>query len=264
MSGCWCSKHHRCTIGKRWQLTFGLLTPFDYALGLGRKTRTECQTRNYEQLRLPCSSQTRSVRFRVAVFLCKSCKRIWYKYQISNKLQPIPQMGRPLSSIALPTRSTFPMSREASAFNQEEQGQRGKRSSASSEAHRGAIWRGSKDLARYVGYPPEDRHQESSPPRLRVGRCAVADMGRFFEEHDAINRCFDEEAATYYECSHEPTWFTVFDVTDTAALQRVLCEVERFVMVIQGLVRLNELFRKCGATDERLRQRRIRGQLRAA
>ena len=86
----------------------------------------------------------------------------------------------------------------------------------------------------------------------------------FFEEHDAISQCFDEEAATYYECSHEPTWFTVFDVTDTAALQRVFCEVERFVRVIQGLVRLNELFRKGETKDERLRQRRIRGQLRAA
>ena len=86
----------------------------------------------------------------------------------------------------------------------------------------------------------------------------------FFEEHDAISQCFDEEAATYYECSHEPTWFTVFKVTDTAALQRVLREVERFVRVIQGLVRLNELFTKNEATDERLRQRRIRGQLRAA
>jgi hypothetical protein len=86
----------------------------------------------------------------------------------------------------------------------------------------------------------------------------------FFEEHDAINQCFDEEGATYYECSHEPTLFTVFNVTDTAALQRVLREVERFVRVIQGLVRLNELFRKGEATDDRLRQRRIGGQLRAA
>jgi len=86
----------------------------------------------------------------------------------------------------------------------------------------------------------------------------------FFEEHDAINQCFDEEAATYYECSHEPTFFTAFNVTDTAALQGVLREVERFVRVIQGLVRLNELFRKGEATDERLRQRGVRGQLRAA
>jgi hypothetical protein len=86
----------------------------------------------------------------------------------------------------------------------------------------------------------------------------------FFDENDAVNQCFDEEAAAYYECSHEPTWFHVFDVTDTAALRQVLKEVERFVRVIQGLVRLNELFRKGEATDERLRERRIRGQLRAA
>lgn len=86
----------------------------------------------------------------------------------------------------------------------------------------------------------------------------------FFEEHDAVNQCFDEEASSYYECSHEPTWFRVFDVTDTAALHQVLGEVERFVRVIQGLVRLNKLFRKSEAKDERLRQRRIRGQLRAA
>jgi hypothetical protein len=72
----------------------------------------------------------------------------------------------------------------------------------------------------------------------------------FFEEHDAISQCFDEEAASYYECSHEPTWFNIFAAADHIALGKVLSEVERFVRVIQGLVRLNELMLQESETDK--------------
>jgi hypothetical protein len=119
-------------------------------------------------------------------------------------------------------------------------------------------------LEMWANRPTIDSREEARRLEFEWDDAPLPTWVVFFEEHDAISQCFDEEAATYYECSHEPTLFTAFNVTDTAALQRVLSEVERFVRVIQGLVRLNELFTRSEATDERIRQRRIRGQLRAA
>jgi hypothetical protein len=91
-----------------------------------------------------------------------------------------------------------------------------------------------------------------------------------FHHHDAIEQCWDEEAAVYNEVSRAPSWLTTFDPSSVKELKAVLAEVEKFVQLHLALLHLQQAAEKIadkskkGTANEKQRQHRESGQLQAA
>jgi len=92
-----------------------------------------------------------------------------------------------------------------------------------------------------------------------------------FRHGDAIEQCWDEEAAVYNEAYRAPSWLTTFDPSSVKDLRAVLAEVEKFVQLhltfsglLQAGAKIVDKLKEEAVRNDKQRQHRKSSQLQAA
>ena len=85
-----------------------------------------------------------------------------------------------------------------------------------------------------------------------------------FRENDAIHACFDHEAQTYYETTHEPTIGVCFRPSHAAEVDRALNTMTVFLRINKELFELARLLNKLEETYADRNSHREESSLRAA